>query len=273
MLITFLIAFRESLEAFLLVGILIAYLRRVGGRQYIKWIYAGVVAGVLASLAAAFVLQVVVSQFSNEIYRAYLTAGIMLVATIVLTYMAVWMQKQAKAHTAHATKQLETYISSGNIFGIALLAFVSVWRDGLETVLFFSALSYGGEAPSLAGALIGFGLGIVIVWLLISGTRSVPLGTLFRWTSLLLVVIAAGLLGSAVNILQGVKLLPGTTAPLFDVSGVLSDQSGAGAFLRGLFGYNATPTPLQFALWLAFLVVAVVLWNRSYTAAAVRPAR
>ena len=84
-------------------------------------------------------------------------------------------------------------------------------------------------------------------------------------------VIAAGLLGSAVNVLQGVKVLPGSTAPFFDISGVLSDQSGVGAFLRGLFGYNATPTALQFGVWLVFLLVAVLFWNRSYSAAA-RPA-
>ncbi|MEX6505489.1 FTR1 family protein [Jiella sp. M17.18] len=269
MLVTFLIAFRESLEAFLLVGILIAYLRRMDAGRYVKWIYAGVAGGLVASLVGAFVLQVVVDQFSNDIYRAYLSAGIMLAATVALTYMAIWMQKQAKAHTAHATEQLRSYVTAGNVLGIALLAFISVWREGLETVLFFSALAYTGAAISLPGIVVGLLAAIALVWVLISGTRKVPLGTLFRWTSLLLVVVAAGLLGSAINTLQGVHLLPGTIAPLFDLSGVLPDRDGVGAFLRGLFGYNATPTPLQFAVWAAFLAVAVVLWNRAYAA---RPA-
>ena len=118
MLLTFLILFRESLEAFLLVGILLAYLRRIGGERYARWIYVGVAAGLTASVVAAFVLQVVVDQFSNELYRAVFTAAIMLVATGILTYMAIWMHRQARAHTEHAKRQLEEYMTAGNVIGI-----------------------------------------------------------------------------------------------------------------------------------------------------------
>ena len=266
MLLTFLILFRESLEAFLLVGILLAYLARIGARHYKRWIYAGVAAGLVASLIAAFVLQVLVDQFSNEFYRQLLTAAIMFAATCILTYMAIWMGKQARAHTEHAKRQLEEHISAGNVLGIALLAFFSVWREGLETVLFLSALTYTGQGLSLLGGLLGMVLAIVLIWLLITGTRRVPMHTFFRYTSLLLIIIAAGLLGSAVATLQGAGFSLGPSSPLFDLSGVLSDASGPGVFLRGLFGYNATPSLLQFALWAIYLVVAVVLWRRGYAA-------
>ncbi|HET7411293.1 MAG TPA: FTR1 family protein, partial [Pararhizobium sp.] len=201
-------------------------------------------------------------------YRAYLTAAIMLVATAVLTYMAIWMQKQAKAHTAEATHQLETFVAGNQVFGIAVLAFVSVWREGLETVLFLSALAYSGESPSLVGGLIGLAVGVGVVWVLMRGTRRVPLSAFFRYTSLLLIIIAAGLLGSAINMLQGAGIIPGPVTPLFDISGILSDGSGPGAFLRGLFGYNATPTGPQFVVWALYLVIAVILWRRGYAAKA-----
>lgn len=264
MFVTFLILFRESLEAFLLVGILLAYLYRVGAGRYAKWIYLGVLAGLVASLVAAFVFQVVVDQFHNDFYRGILTACIMLLATAVLTYMAIWMQKQAKAHTAEATRQLEGYVAGNQVFGIAVLAFVSVWREGLETVLFLSALAYTGEPPSLAGGVIGLVAAVALVWVLMAGARKVPLQSFFRYTSLLLIVIAAGLLGSAVNMLQTNGIVPGPTTPLFDLSGVLSDTSGIGTFLRGIFGYNATPTAPQFGLWLIYLVVAIYFWRRGY---------
>jgi high-affinity iron transporter len=268
MFLTFLIAFREGLEAFLMVGVLLAYLIRIGAGRYVKWIYVGAAAGLLASIVAAFVFQVVVDQFNTDRYRTYLTAGIMLVAVLVLTYMAVWMQKQAKAHADQARRQLETYVAASNIFGVALLAFISVWREGLETVLFLSALAYGGEPPSAIGGLLGLALAILLVWLLLAGARKVPLQTFFRYTSLLLIVIAAGLLGSAINVLQNAQMIPGSTAPLFDVSKVLSDGSGLGLFLRGLFGYNATPTSAQFVFWAGYLIVALVLWRRGYAAKA-----
>jgi high-affinity iron transporter len=178
------------------------------------------------------------------------------------------MQKQARAHTAHATKQLEGYVAGNHVLGIALLAFVSVWREGLETVLFLSALAYGGEAPSLIGGLIGLVLAVVAVAILITGLRKVPLQAFFRYTSLLLIVIAAGLLGSAAAQLQGQGVLPIGAGQLFDISGVLSDTSGVGSFLRGLFGYNATPTAAQFALWALYLIVAIWLWRRGYAAPA-----
>jgi high-affinity iron transporter len=267
MLVTFLILFRESLEAFLLVGVLIVYLRRLGGQKYVKWIFVGVAAGIIGSFVAAFVLQVVVDQFNNEFYRAMLSAAIMLIATCILTYMAIWMQKQARAHTEHAKEQLKGFMTAGNVSGIVMLAFVSVWREGIETVLFLSALAYTGEPISAPGALLGMIAAIALIWLLMTGTRKVPLNLFFQYTSLLLIIIAAGLLGSAVNMLQSAKILP-VTNPLFDISGVLPDTTGIGVFLRGLFGYNASPTLPQFALWALYLIVAIILWRRGYAAKA-----
>lgn len=268
MFVTFLIAFRESLEAFLLVGILLAYLRQLGASEYAKWIYVGVVGGLLAALGAAFVLEVVVSQVNNKTYRLILTAAIMLFACVVLTYMAIWMQKQAKEATGSAKEKLREHVSTGNVIGVAFLAFISVWREAMETLLFLSALFYAGQTLSLPGGLLGFALAICLVWLLLKGVRNVPIREFFRWSSLLLIVIAAGLLASSTNILQGIGFLPGPTGPLFDISGVLPDTGGFGEFMRGLFGYDATPTPLQFGVWAFFLIVAVVLWQRAYASKA-----
>lgn len=267
MFVTFLIAFRESLEAFLLVGILLAYLRELDATRYAVWIFAGVVAGLLAAVAAAFVLQFVVDQFHSDTYRLILTATIMVIAAAVLSYMAIWMQKQAKEATGAAKQQLKMHVSTGNIFGIAFLAFISVWREAMETILFFSALVYGGSTISPIGGVLGFALAIVFVWLLLRGTRGVPIRQFFKWSSLLLIVIAAGLLASATNILQGLSYLPGPTAALFNLTPVLPDTGGLGEFLRGLFGYSATPTPLQFGVWLLFLLIAGSLWYRAYAPA------
>lgn len=264
MLVTFLISFREGLEAFLLIGILLVYLRKLGGSRFAKWIYAGVAAGLVSALAVAFILQVVVDQFNDAFYRSLFTAVIMLIATCILTYMAIWMQKQARAHTEHAKQQLETYIGSGSILGVVLLAYVSVLREGVETVLFLSALAYSGESLSISGGLAGLALAVLLVWLMVTGMRRVPLAVFFRYTSLLLIVIAAGLLGSAVNMLQVAGVVPLSLTPLFDISGLLPDTEGPGAFLRGLFGYNSTPTTPQFVLWALYLAVAVVIWYRAY---------
>lgn len=268
MLVSFLITFREGLEAFLMVGILLAYLRQLGALEYRKWIFAGVAAGILAAIASAVVLEFVVSKFESRTYQLVLTAAIMITAVCVLTYMAIWMQKQAREATGAAKAQLKEHVTAGNVFGIAFLAAISVWREGIETVLFFSAVAYEGGELSLPGALLGLAVAVVVVWALMKGVKNVPIREFFRWSSLLLIIIAAGLLSSATNILQGLSVLPGPLEPLFDISGILSDQGGVGGFLRGLFGYTATPTPLQFTVWVVFLGVAVFLWQRSYAQSA-----
>lgn len=103
---SFLITLREGLEAFLLVGIALSYLSKLNARQYNKYIYVGVFAGLILSLAIAVVFQVVVDQFSSELYRNILMAGILLFATVVLTYMAIWMQSQAKNQVEGMKKRL-----------------------------------------------------------------------------------------------------------------------------------------------------------------------
>lgn len=262
MLATFLITFREGLEAFLLVGILLAYLSRMNAHKKAIWIYLGALGGIIASILAAFILQVAISQFDNEYYQLMLTIAVMLTAVFILSYMALWMQKQAQAHTRAVQEQLAQHLSAGRTFGIAMLAFVSVMREGIETVLFLSAISYGGSDVSMIWGLAGLALSAVLVWILLRTTRHVPMRQFFRGTSLLLIVIAAGLLSSVVNQLQALGVNLGSVTPIFDISHILPDNTGFGTFMRGLFGYNATPTLAQFATWLVFLGTALILWWR-----------
>ncbi|GAB3445719.1 FTR1 family iron permease [Insolitispirillum peregrinum] len=268
MLAAFLITLREGLEAFLLVGILLAFLRKLDALHYAKWIYVGVAGGVVASLAAAFLFQVVIDQFSNAAYQTMMMIGILLFAAAVLTYMAIWMQKQARAQTESVKRKLEGFVTAGNLFGMISLAFVAVLREGVETVLFFSALMYSGAEVSLEAGLIGAALGlavsIALVWMLLKSTRKIALQPFFRYTSLLIIIIAAGLLGSAVNMLQSVELVSVMTDHLFDISFILDDRGLIGTFLRALFGYNSSPTQLQFLCWALYLALAVTLWHRGY---------
>lgn len=159
-------------------------------------------------------------------------------------------------------------MTTGNLIGMVFLAFIAVLREGFETILFFSALLYSGQGVELESGLMGAALGLVasiaLVWLLLRGTRRVPIGEFFRYTSLLILIIAAGLLSSAVNMLQAVEIAPIWISPLFDISHILDDQGDFGTFLRALFGYNASPTALQFGTWILYMGTALYLWHKSY---------
>ena len=265
---SFLITFREGLEAFLLVGIALSYLARLNASRHNKYIYLGVGAGLLLSLVIAFIFQILVDQFSSEHYRNLLMAGILLFATAVLSYMAIWMQGQAKAQVGAMKENIAQYVTAGNVFGLVFLSFLAVLREGFETILFFSALMYSGQGVTLEGGLIGGLLGllasVILVWLLLKSTRQVSLLPFFRWTSLLIIIIAAGLLSSSVNMLQAAEMLPVIKTAVFDISHILDDRGTFGTFLRALFGYNSSPNLLPLLIWAAYLAVFIRFWNRSY---------
>ena len=99
---------------------------------------------------------------------------------------------------------------------------------------------------------------------LLRSTRKVALAPFFRWTGLLIIIIAAGLLSSAVNMLQAADVITFWTTPVFNISQVLDDRGVFGTFLRALFGYNASPAGLQLLTWATYLAIFVTLWHRSY---------
>ena len=268
---SFLITFREGLEAFLLVGIALSYLARLNASRHNKFIYLGVGAGLILSLAIAFVFQIVVDQFSSEHYRNLLMAGILLFATAVLSYMAIWMQAQAKAHIGQMQQSVRECVTTGNVFGLVFLSFLAVLREGFETILFFSALLYSGQGLTLQDGLIGAVLGlvasVVLVWILMRSTRQLSLQPFFRWTSLLIIIIAAGLLSSSVNMLQAAEWLPVIKPAVFDISHILDDRGTFGTFLRALFGYNSSPGLMQLVVWAVYMAVFIRFWKRSYSPA------
>jgi len=166
------------------------------------------------------------------------------------------------------TARIDAAIDGGNLFGLVLLAFLAVMREGFETVLFFSALVYSGQGvdlhQGLMGALAGLLVSVVLVWGLLRSTRKVALAPFFRWTGLLIIIIAAGLLSSAVNMLQAADVITFWTTPVFNISHILDDKGVFGTFLRALFGYNASPAGLQLLTWASYLIIFVTLWHRSY---------
>ena len=105
---------------------------------------------------------------------------------------------------------------------------------------------------------------LVLVVVLMRGTRKVPLQAFFKWTSLLIIIIAAGLLSSACNMLQSADVLPVFQTAVFDISHILDDQGVIGTFLRALFGYNSSPNLLPLIIWGISLAVFTVFWHRGY---------
>ena len=272
MLASFLITFREGLEAFLIVGIILSYLAKLDAKRFNKYIYVGVVLGVVVSLGIAYIFQIVLYGMDDKLYQHYMMIFILLFATVVLSYMVFWMQKQSKAVSSGIAKNLERLVSTGSVIGMVFLAFLAVIREGFETILFFSALSVSMEESftmeeGLIGASLGLILSILLVYLMMNKAKKVPLKLFFKYSGLLILIIAAGLFGSAVSMMQAAHIIPIFIEQIYNISFILDDRGVFGTFLRALFGYNSSPSLIHFVSWALFLGLSLKLWKRSYAQA------
>jgi high-affinity iron transporter len=203
----------------------------------------------------------------KEPYEQIFDGWTMLLAAAVVTWMLFWMRRQASSVKGALQAAVDRAVASGGTWALALLAFVAVIREGIETSLFLAGQATSDRSEAiwvLLGALGGLLVAVAIGYGFYRGSRRVNLATFFRWTGIALVFIAAGLLSHAVHDFIEIGAL-GTgpwTATAYDVSRVLSHDDGIGAFLRALFGYSASPEILTLGLHVLYLVVVLALFLR-----------
>lgn len=201
----FLILLREGFEAMLVVGALVAYLRRLGAADRLRVVYGGVGIALLASIAAAWLMSSVI-RLSGQGQEA--VEGVtMLIAAAVLAYVSHWLfaKREAVKWQGYVKAQIERAVSGGQAFSLGFAAFLAVFREGAETVLFYQALLAGApgeEAAVLGGFLAGAAaLGVVYVAMRVLAIR-LPLGVFFGGTAVLLYALAVIFAGSGVLELQ-----------------------------------------------------------------------
>jgi len=260
----FVTGLREGVEAALIVAIVLAYLVRSGnGAEAGKvWIGTGVAA--LVSVLAGIVIFRTMGSMPSP-YENYFEAGTLLVATAVVTWMLFWMRRQSMAIRGELHARLDRVLTEGSAWGLAVLAFTSVIREGLETSVFLVGQATSAQAAAssvIVGALIGLLAAIAIGWMFYTGTRRIDLRVFFRWTGIALIFIAAGLVSHAVHELIEIGVLTVGATPVFDISNVLPDEAGIGQFLRAILGYSAAPEQSTLAVYLTYLVVVLALYLR-----------
>lgn len=266
MLATFLIGLREGMEAALVVGILVAYLVRTGRREHLRHVWVGVAAAVALSAALGGVLATAPAEL-GERTEEVLAGVLSILAVGLVTWMIFWMARTARHLRAELENRLGGAVASGGV-AVAVLAFLAVAREGVETAVFMwaGATATAGTAP-LVGVVLGLGTAVVLGWGVYAGAVRLDLRAFFAWTGYALVVVAAGVLAYGVHELAEVGVFP-ETATAYDVSGVIAADSGLGTVLRGLVGFRPAPMWLEVAVWWAYLVPTAVLYTR-----ALRPRR
>ena len=261
---SFLIFAREGIEGTLICAILLTFLAAAGRRDLFRWVLLGAAAAAVVAAIVGLVLWAVSRDaFVGSTAQAWFETVVFLVAVAVLTYMTFWMRRHARTLSREIRDRAAGAVAGGSALALALLAFVTVGREAVETVLFLLAVAYQTSPLQVGiGAALGLGLAGAVGFAMYRLGVRVNLGKFFAVIGSLLLVVAAGLLANAVQNLQELGVLPGGSMTLWNMSGTLPDDKGIGDVLHGLLGYSADPTLMQLLVWMAFLAAGLWLFLR-----------
>ncbi|WP_303709864.1 MULTISPECIES: iron uptake transporter permease EfeU [Microbacterium] len=290
MLATFLIGLREGLEAALVVGILVAYLRRLGRRDALPKMWAGVGLAIALALGIGAILTFGAYELTFQA-QELIGGGLSLVAVAMVTWMIFWMQRAGRTMKATLEGGIDRALTVGGLWALIAIGFVSVAREGIETtLLLWSMVQSFGDAPSaLVGALLGLSVAVVLGWLISRGALRLDLRRFFAWTGGFLVIVAAGVLAYALMDLQEAGALPGpftAAAPLdpvtgavavgvagfpsgwaFDVSAAIAPGGALASVLQATVGFMPAMTWLQVLAWGLYILVVGGLYLRGLRSA------
>ena len=175
--------------------------------------------------------------------------------------MTFWMRKHARSLSKELRARTDAALDGRARWGLGLLAFQAVGREGLETVVFTLAIVFSTSATgALTGAVIGLAGSLGIAFVIYRLGHRLNLARFFTVIGVLLMVFAAGLLADSVENLQQLGWLPVLDAPMWHSARLLSEESALGDVLHSFFGYSDAPTPLQLLIYVGYLAIVVVIY-------------
>jgi len=256
-----LVTLREGLEASLILGIIMAYLDRTGNAHRSGPVWAGTGLAVLVSLVAGAMVFFTVGELNGTGEQIFEGSALFL-AVAMLAYMVVWMRHQVSGIRVGLQEKVQAALRSGSGVALALMAFVVVVREGIETALFFFA-STRSSSPleSTAGGLLGLIFAVALGYSLYRGSRGLNLRAFFDVTGVLLIIVAAGLLARGVHEFQEAALLPQIVEHVWSTNWLLNEESTMGRFLTALVGYNGSPSLLEVLAYVAYLATSLTYFR------------
>lgn len=266
MLPTFVIGLREGLEASLIVGIIAAFLGQQKRRDALHQVWLGVGAAVLLCLAIGVVLQVISQSLPHRAQEGLETV-IGALAVGMVTYMIVWMSQHSRGLKGELEGAAAQALHSGSARALVVMAFLAVLREGFETAVFLLATFQSSGSAWLAG--IGAALGILLAALagygVYRGGVRLNLSRFFRITGAVLVLVAAGLVMSALHSGHEAGWVAVGQQQALDLSWLVRPGTPLYALFSGVLGIQAHPTVVETAGWLIYAVpmVVFVVWPRN----------
>jgi high-affinity iron transporter len=262
MLATYLIGLREGLEATLVVSILVAFLVKSDRKDRLKLVWIGVAAAVAVSVLFGWLLSYTETTLLQDFKQQELFEAVTSIAAICfVTWMIFWMRRAARGIAGELRNKLQDALAVGSL-AVGFMAFLAVVREGLETSLIFYAAVQGAnlDGGPLFALIGGVLTAVAIGYLMYATAVRINLTVFFRWTGVLLILVAAGIFKYGVHSLQEAQVLPGQNDIAYHAGSVLDPSTWYATLLTGMFNITAEPTVLEVVAWVAYLVPVLILF-------------
>ena len=260
MLPTFVIGLREGLEASLIVGIVAAFLGKQGRRDALRQVWIGVGVAVAICIAVGVGLQIATTDLPQR-QQEGLETVVGLFAVAMVTYMVLWMRKHSRDLKGQLEGATAAALAQGSARALVVMAFLAVLREGFETAVFLLATfrASGNAVASATGAVLGIAVAVVLGYGIYRGGVRINLSRFFRVTGVVLIVVAAGLVMTAVHTANEAGWLNAGQTQAFDLSWLIHPGTALSAVLTGVLGLQVYPVWIEVAAYLAYLVPMLVL--------------
>lgn len=264
----YLIGLREGLEAALIVSIICSYVVKIGRRDVLPRVAGGILAAVVLALGVGALLFFGAQTLTFEAQEA-LGGGLSIVAVGFVTWMIFWMTRRGRGLSSEIRSDVDRSLLGGG-WSIALLAFLTVGREGVETSLFIWSAAQGATRNwvTIAAAVGGILTAVLLGVLISKGLVRINFSRFFTITGAFLILVAAGVLSYGVHDLQEARVLPGLLPYAYDLSALVAPGNvvGAvliGALLKGFVNFSVQATWLEIAAWVLYVAIVGTAFVRS----------
>ncbi|MFX1594786.1 MAG: FTR1 family protein [Promethearchaeota archaeon] len=277
------LAFREGLEATLVVIILLLYLKKTKQSSYNKYVYIGAIMAILSSIIFAVLFSMLFGGFTGILEEVFEGATFIISGIFIIT-LILWVSKEGPKMREILEEKLELSIEKQKLVSISILTFIIIIREGIELVLLLTGTSSIGSIDQItiiSGSIIGLGISVFIGLLTFYGFRTINLSKFFKVTNIILILFAAGLITYGIHEFIEAGIINPIIEEVWNIKNILPEAFPdgnsttpawleiIGSLLKALFGYNANPSLLELIIYPSLLIsiglVSLRLWKRTKT--------
>ncbi len=275
------LAFREGLEATLVVVIILLYLKKTKQRSYNKHVYLGAGLAIFSSIIFAAIFSMLFGGFTGILEKVFEGSTFVISGIFIIT-LVLWVSKEGPKMRKHLEEKVEFSIERQKALSISMLTFIIIIREGIELVLLLTGTaSIGSISPfiSILGSVIGLGISILIGLLIYYGVKTIDLSKFFKVTNVILILFAAGLITYGIHEFIEAGVINPIINEVWNLKHILPESFPdgnpttpewleiIGSLLKALFGYNANPSLLEIIIYPSLLIsigiISLKLWKRT----------